>query len=157
MAVIALGIFIILAIRVTVGAVELRMHFVQLQTHNGVPEVFLIPAGVTVCTHGAELGDSPAGRMASPAVEFVVIWIERPSGRVVCKSRALLGIVALATLVGLVAIIADCVHLFLCLDHRRCFLNVMTVAAIFLFMTVHALEPENINMLFMLESHDRSG
>jgi len=132
------------------------MDLIQSQPGNGVLEILLVPTGVTAVAHFAQLGDTLAGRMTGPAIQPVVISVQRPAGGVMSKTGTLLDIVTLAALVIDVTVVADGVHFFLGLVGRCRSLEIVTVAAILLAVTVHTPEPEQIDMFLVMKSNDLS-
>jgi len=127
-----------LALRMTIGAIQLGMNFVQTQAHQSVLEIRLIPAGMTGGAFTVHAADSLAGGMTGPTIQFGMKLIQRPAGHGVRELGFFLGIMALITGVGSMAVIADGVNLFHTLFHLNRFLQVMTVAAAFPFVTIGA-------------------
>jgi hypothetical protein len=130
------------------------MDLVQPESGHGMFEILLTPPGVTVYAHLGQFGNALAGRVTGPAIERIMISIQGPTGGVVRETRPFLDIVTLAALVIDMAVIADGVHLFLSLRGRSRSLNIMAVAAVFLPVAVHAPEPKQVDVFFMLKSND---
>jgi len=126
------------ALRMTIGAIQLGVNFIQTQTYQGVLEIRLIPAGMTGGAFTVHAADSLAGRVAGPTIQFGMKLIQRPAGHGVRELGFLLGIMALITGVGSMTVIADGVNLFHTLFHLNRFLQVMAMTAAFPFVTIGA-------------------
>lgn len=147
---------IIFSIGMTIGAIHRQMCLVQFQTGRGMLKIILIPSAMTGLALVAESGDFLPRRMTGLAIQPVMISVKRPTGAFMRESRAFTIIVALLAFVLTMAIVAHAVYLLFTLHQGRRLLQVMAVTAVLFLVAVNTSEPEQDNMLFMLESNNRT-
>lgn len=137
-----------------VAAIHHAVNFVELHAGDGVFEVILVPAAVTGDALRIDFCYPFAGRMAGAALEFLVVSTQFPAGFSVREAGAFFGIVTFYARVLCVAAIAHGVHFFVGFSEPRGSLEVVAVAAVFLFVAVHASQIEQVDMLAVMEGHD---
>jgi len=86
-----------------------------------------------------------------------VISIQAPPGGGVSKRRLLLVVMTLFAFIGSMATRANSVNLLLALHQAGRFVDIMAVTAIFLLVTIHATQAEEIDMLLMVECNHGAG
>ncbi len=68
----AIRLVAVLLINVTIAAVKLAMNIVQLQSGDGMTEIFLVPAAMAIVARGAELGNLPTGWVTGAATQTLM-------------------------------------------------------------------------------------
>lgn len=143
---------------VTVDAIKLTVSLVKLEPGYAVAKVLLAPATVAVGTLIAQFTNFPAGRVASTAGQTLMESVQFPvTVTAMCKSRFFANTVALVAGVRCVTIITNSVYFFVCLMGSRVFLQVVTVAAVFLLVTVNTAQSEQIDVFLMMKCHQWAG
>jgi hypothetical protein len=132
------------------------MGFIQFKSGARMGEITGIPSGMTGNTVIAQFGDFLSGRVTGPAIQIIMIAIEGPAGRFMSKWRPFPIIMTFAAIIDTMAVITDGVNFFVGFCQGCWPLNIMTVTAIFFFMTIDATQPEKDYMLLMPERNNRS-
>ena len=141
-----------------ITAIEFTVYIIKVETGDHVIEILLVPAAMAGGTLVVELGDFPAGWMTGATVQIFVESVQSPAAvGGMRERRSFLIAMALGAGIIQVAIIADGMDFLVGFTCPGLFLQVMTVAAIFLFVTIHAAQAEQIDMLLVVQGYDRSG
>ena len=140
---------------VAILAVEFKVQLIQRHAGDRVFEIILVPAAVAGRALPVQLRDPATGRVTGSAFCPLVITAERPAGGTVLEGRLLFGVMTLVTVIINMAVITHGVDLFLRLGGFFGLLDVMAVTAVFLPVTVDTAEPEQVDMLLVLERDNR--
>lgn len=145
-----------LPVDMTRFAIELGMGLIQQKTDYRVPEVGRIPPTVASTAMAIEPGNSLAGWVTTTTANPRVIRLECKAGIGMGKPGLLFRIMTLAAGILAVTIVANCVNLLLGANNFGFLLQVVAIAAGFLLVAVDTAQAKELDMIFMVEGHDRA-